>query len=880
MAVFISGNSDVMSAQALETLGTQRRRLVSRARLRTWLLLGCLALGILLARLAHEQGLAWISWWGFLLAAVFSVIAVFTTARVTRCLMIAAVIVFGAALAQSRIFERPTNDLASQVILTRGTVFNHSLDAGIIDVEGFLPAAWERVLTPQGPFAKFQIREPSWSADLSVRRMLVTDATGEEPVWRSASGTLRVVMKGDAAPTSTAGDSVRVTGQLLLPDPAENPGDEKRLLFEAQDRFAGILRCTSPSLVQPSPSSGFVDDVRSLFARGGAAMRARLQRVLDHASNSNGTHSQTRQLMGALLLGEHELERTPVGFAYMRLGLSHILTISGFHLTVLALTGLWAIRLFGDRGWIEPALVALLVLVYILALPAQSPIIRSALMVLSLLVTDAMGRKYDRVCVLAWVSIALLFWRPADLWSLGFQLSVGLTAMLLWAGEHAPQALFGPSLRGAVKPLDSSSAATTVKDGIKSAVGSAAMCWLTSIPIIASTTGVVSLAGMLASLLLTPIFVVLLWMGYITLLIGMLVPAIATPAGFVLEWLCDIALRVALWIDSFQLSSLRVPSIPFWWSIAATALIALCWRMWSSWSRSSRRNAMLVGVLWCIMLVPIALLARGLPSNVALRVDMLAVGDGSCFLIRSGTDAMLWDAKALPPRGATPRTAAIARQLGAWRVRTVLVTHPDIDHMGGILDVIEPLGVQEVLVGPRLQQQATQQPDGAAAVMLAELARLNVRVRVIAAGDEITLGRARFSIVSPQPRAEWHADNEHSLVALVEAPRNEQTEPARLLMTGDAGELAITALEYAKFPPIDVMELPHHGSAQTAAMEWVQKLQPRVILQSTGQSRVDDPRWDETRDALTNTQWFVTPKHGWSSVTWLHDGSILTQSMR
>ncbi|MFO0856321.1 MAG: ComEC/Rec2 family competence protein [Phycisphaerales bacterium] len=862
----------------LETLGAQRRRLVSRARLRTWTLVACFAIGIALARFASNHGVSWSSWWGFVFATVLTLIASVSPARAARGLMVLVVVVLGGSVAQSRIFERPRDDLGSQISVSRNNVPEYARDAGVIDLEGFLPATWEKVPTPQGAFAQFQIREPSWSTDLHVRRALIKPAAEQEPAWTSASGTVRVVVKGDEAPTSRAGDTIRVTGQLLLPDLVENPGDEKRLLFEAQDRFTGILRCTSASLIQEVPSAGLLDSVRSLFAQSGAAMRARLQRVLDSASGSQAT--QTRQLMGALLLGEHELERSPVGLAYTRLGLSHILTISGFHLTVLALTGLWAIRLFGDRGWLEPVLVALLVIVYILALPAQSPIIRSALMVLSLLATDAIGRKYDRVCVLAWVSLALLIWRPADLWSLGFQLSVGLTAMLLWAGEFAPQAIFGTKLRGTTQALDNPGLGVKIKEAVTLAIGNGAMCWLTSMPVIASTTGIVSVAGMIASLLLAPVFVVLLWIGYITLLAGLVVPAVAAPVGIVLAWLCEVALRAAVWMDTFQFSSVRIPPIPFWWAIPATAFIALCWRMWSGWTRASRRNAMIFAALWSLALVPIALLARGLPSSVALRVDMLAVGDGSCYLIRSGTDAMLWDAKALPPRGTTPRTAGICRELGAWRVRSMLITHPDLDHMGGVLDVIEPLGVQEVLIGTRLQQQATQQPEGAAAVMLKELAQRNIRVRVVSAGDELTLGHARINIVSPRADADWRADNEHSLVGLIEAPRSGNGEPARLLMTGDAGELAITALEQTTFPSIDAMELPHHGSAQPIAMDWVSQLQPRVILQSTGPSRVDDPRWDPTRVKLTDTKWFVTPKQGWSSVTWNHDGSIVTQSMR
>ena len=43
-------------------------------------------------------------------------------------------------------------------------------------------------------------------------------------------------------------------------------------------------------------------------------------------------------------------------------GTIHILSISGFHLSVMALLALLLLRLTGDRGWVEPVIVALLIL--------------------------------------------------------------------------------------------------------------------------------------------------------------------------------------------------------------------------------------------------------------------------------------------------------------------------------------------------------------------------------------------------------------------------------------------------------------------------------------------------------------------------------------
>jgi beta-lactamase superfamily II metal-dependent hydrolase len=101
-----------------------------------------------------------------------------------------------------------------------------------------------------------------------------------------------------------------------------------------------------------------------------------------------------------------------------------------------------------------------------------------------------------------------------------------------------------------------------------------------------------------------------------------------------------------------------------------------------------------------------------------------------------------------------------------------------------------------------------------------------------------------------------------------------------MLLTGDVGAAALARIEYASLPVVDAIELPHHGSPELAAMRLVERVQPRVILQSTGPSRLDDPRWEETRVALPEARWLVTAREGWSAVTWRHDGTMVVHTMR
>jgi len=773
-------------------------------------------------------------------------------------------------------------------------------DSSVIELEGTLLENWQRQKAwgmegagggsggEAGNLDRFVVRGPGWSSAIAVSRVGAGDVGDVEDSWRTCSGRVRVLVSGEVVPAGAAGERVRA---MVIWEPREgvmNPGEERFELFAQQDQDAGRLRSSSAELVWVTQTGG----IGSVRLRAGGWLRDRLQRVLDGVDGGTTKQpSAARRLLGALLLGEREFERTDAGLAYTRLGLSHILSISGFHLTVLALSVLWVLRLTGDRGWVEPALVGALIGMYVLALPAQAPIVRSAMLVLGIMLAESLGRRYDRVCVLGWITIALLAWRPADLWSLGFQLSVGLTALLLWVGEGASRTLFGGGVRGAI---DNDATRgwflgllQRARNGMGATVATSAMCWTASLPIVAQATGMVSLMGVVASVLLAPLFVVMLWLGYATLLLGLIVPALAPLAGGLLGWLCGVAIRGAAWLDGFALASLRVPPLPMWWALLASVWVIVGWRCMGWWGLSSRRWWWAYGVGVFALLLPSLVDARagGLPSEVVLRIDAISVGDGTCMLVRSGRDAMLWDAKAIPPRSATPRVAMILRELGVWRVGRIVITHPDIDHMSGVLDLIEPLGVREVLVSARFIEQARLGGDaGAAGVIMADLAKRGVGVRAIAAGDEVTVGPARMTVVSPPADAVWPADNEHSVVGLLEVSRAAGTtaQPVRVLLTGDAGPRAIEWIMQAGLPAVDAIELPHHGSAQPEAMRLVEAVRPGAVLQSTGPSRLNDPRWQATREQVEGAggRWMVTARHGWIGASWLHDGSVRIQSMR
>jgi competence protein ComEC len=218
------------------------------------------------------------------------------------------------------------------------------------------------------------------------------------------------------------------------------------------------------------------------------------------------------------------------------------------------------------------------------------------------------------------------------------------------------------------------------------------------------------------------------------------------------------------------------------------------------------------------------------------------------------------------------------RALGAWHVRTAIVTHPNLDHFNALVEAAPQLGLERVLTTRLLLDRAAARPASAEAFLLEQLRAKGIRVEAVSAGDTLAVGPLTLEFLSPPADASWPADNDHSLVAELRDTSGPARGRALALFTGDIQAPAIEWIR-SRRPSLSatVMEAPHHGSAKDAAMRFVDAVAPRVVLQSTGPSRAGDARWEGVRAGRV---WWCTATHGAAWVEFGADGSIRSGATR
>lgn len=802
-------------------------------------------------------------------AGMLAAVAMVVSGRAAAAVVLAATLCLGAGWWMWRQVEWPRTTIAALLPEAYGTG-EAPPQPTALRFRGLVLDDPRLIPVPTGPFEAAH-REESWRFMIDVREV---GAIGGGPLTVTR-GRLTVFVAG-GVPSIRAGEVVEVSGRAERVPPPLNPGEFDLRGWSISRGVVGSVNVPSPELVRVAGGGSLVDGAHGLALRLQADLRARALRVA-HAAIGPEASPESRALLASLLLGESSPDLAPIERAFTRLGLAHVLAISGFHLVVMAGVGVLLIRLTGEHGPLEAWIVSAFVLIYLVIVPPGAPVVRAGVLVLAVLASEAMGRRYVRITLLGWAGVGLILWRPMDAWSLGFQLSLGLTMLLLWLGQTAHERLWGIRVLGT---LDRPRWALLpwVATHAKGLLSASVLCWVVSAPLLMSRTGMVSPLAVLTTLVVSPLIGLLLAVGYAVIVLGMLVPALASQLEGVFSPLATATMDIVRWADQLPFASLTLPAVNPWWSAAAT-LLAMYWFARGHWrDRWAWAAAVALGTWFGIEMSR----SGRLPDDVTLRIDALSVGDGSCHLIRSGDEAMLYDCGSLRRQVGVRLVPDAVRALGGGRVKRVIISHPDVDHFSGLLDVVGPLGVREVFVGERFQAQAERHPQGPAAYILHELRRRGVSVSILRGGDELTLGRARVRVVWPDagfdrtPSGAMLNDNEHSLVMCFEVGTGAGVKT--LLMNGDIQQHAIDGVRTLE-PDLraDICEAPHHGSALPESIRWIAQLRPEVVLQSTGASRVGDPRWKGVRQM---TDWRATPYDGASWAEIRSDGTIRAGSFR
>jgi competence protein ComEC len=317
--------------------------------------------------------------------------------------------------------------------------------------------------------------------------------------------------------------------------------------------------------------------------------------------------------------------------------------------------------------------------------------------------------------------------------------------------------------------------------------------------------------------------------------VGLLAHAVDWPLA-ACAWLVELCDRPG-W------GYIRIGEIPVWWLCLFYGAL-LAW-LTQAPLRARPRLGWAAGMAWLC----VGLAGGAAAAGDELRCTFLAVGHGGCTVLETPDGRVLiYDAGAFSGPEATHRVVVpYLWARGVRRVDEVFLSHADLDHFNGLVELMDRFAVGQVTLTPTFADK----PTPGVRLTLEELKRRGVPVRVVRAGDRLTAGPVTLDVLHPPAKGPVGVENVRSLVLLVRHADH------RILLTGDlegVGQQMVR--ERCHSPDADVMLAPHHGSPKANGDALAAWARPRVVVSIQG------PHGPKALDAYRSVEFLTTAKDG------------------
>lgn len=663
------------------------------------------------------------------------------------------------------------------------------------------------------------VKEKDGTLEVVLKNCETEDADGE---------TLRSVLcyLNEDSEFPAVGEKIRVFGEGKAADPARNPGVFDHQLYCRAKGISGIIY--ADGYTGMGGKAHIVSD--SLYRiRRQLSGRLKLIALPEDAG-----------ILSAVLLGEKEDLDSAVYELYRKNGISHLLAISGLHISIVGL-GIWKLFRKGGAGfWISGIFAGGFLIAYGMMVGSGPSVVRAVSMAGLSFLAAAAGRTYDLPTAMCIPALGLLLTHPYLLTQASFQLSFLAVISLVYPGR-----LF--SARGETfftnEKFSAAASAFFVSLSLQM-VTAPVVCWHSfGIPVY----------GVFLNLLVIPLMTYVVLSGFIGLGMSFLSVsaggAMLGGAHYILK-LYEVVCNGIGKLPGAELvlGQPEVWKIGCYYGLVVSGAIIYERGMKiaeKSCDKFQEKKHRLI-FLCAAWLLAFFFLIPSRPAG--LSVTFLDVGQGDGIVLRFASRTILVDCGSSQQKSVGEKVLVpYLRSQGVTYVDFAVMTHGDQDHINGIRYLLEHPESGIRLGGLMMPKAGNDEIYG----KMAELAkRQEIPVYYASAGDRIEniAGKGIYmECLSPSGEEEFSDRNEESLVFRVTYDR------FSMMLTGDmeaGGEENL--VESGVLSPVTILKAGHHGSATSSGENFLEKLSPEITVLSYGRKNRYGHPAKEVKERLGN----------------------------
>jgi competence protein ComEC len=630
------------------------------------------------------------------------------------------------------------------------------------------------------------------------------------------------------------GNHLTLTGVLRQPDTQRNPGGFDYRAYLARQGVSGIIY--HQGLLDTGKQTGLPP------LHWIEALRLKTERVIDETyagfqtfpTNEDSLHAQ---LLKAILLGKRSDVPSETLDIFRNSGTFHVLAVSGLHVGLIAMFCYVGLSVFRIPKKALCLLTILAVLIYACLVGFRPSVFRATLMAILYLFATIIDRDADLFNLLAVAALVLLLLNPMQLWDVGFQLSFVAVASIVY---------FVQKMEKPLRQLWESPESGDV--GHFQKIKNAVVKWLVlsylvtfaaqlgTGPLIAFHFFRAYPLGIIVGPFAVGLVSLIVGVGIVSVCIGFIWLPLAKLLALVNHAIIFIFLKLIGFFGQEWCVLKVVP--PTFGLIVVYVTICLGITYWR-YVYNQRKVASLIGLsVMAIWVWDSAFHEKGR----LLEVVTLDVGQGDAAIVRfpdkrtmlidGGIQRSYYDEKRQREVEYDVGERIIEPYLDAHGIRKldlVVLTHPDIDHGGGLAHILQNYKVKRILGIPDMQLES----------------QTHQRLRSIAKAQSIPYSfpyRGKIELTSTATLSLLHPIDAAS-TNLMDKDKNDDSLVMKLsygevdiLFTGDIESKAETRLIASRQDlRSEIIKVPHHGSGTSSSAQFLDVVQPRYAIFSLGQ---------------------------------------------
>ena len=511
----------------------------------------------------------------------------------------------------------------------------------------------------------------------------------------------------------------------------------------------------------------------------------------------------------AMLLGEKGTLNADVKELYQQNGIIHILAISGLHLSVI---GMGCHKLLGTMKFPKMVNIILSIgLMYCYGTMTGMGIsmLRAYIMFGIHLGAKLIGRTYDLLTAVTVAALVTLVQQPLYIQHSGFLFSFGAICGI---------GIFLPAVEGNL--FGHGKAEKAFLSGVAISVSTLPvyLCFYYEFPPY----------SVILNLIVIPCMTFVLTGGLITLAAAACFLPLGTVAAYPVHMLlafyekcCNFCLRLP--------DSRWVIGCPKPWQIVLFLGILLGLAAWNH--RLSKLH------FWQGVLCALLVLTIRLPQG--LQITMVDVGQGDCIYLTedSGIHVLIDGGSSDKSGVAQYQMMPYLKHEGVSYLDAVIVTHPDSDHISGILEMLGQAETSGITVGCLYLPDVAEAGRNEEYRALESAARnAGVAVRYLGVGDTLQCGKVMLTCIHPEKGWNETEPNAYSTVLYLEY--GDFTALFTGDLEGDGEKLVRERLNKLSVSAkgITLLKVAHHGSRNSTDKAFLKTVNPQIALISSGKN--------------------------------------------